>query len=206
MRQAISGFLLLLFLPLAAWAETLYIIDKIYIGMRADLTEGSKVVKTVETGAALEVLERFEKFVRVRDPEGMEGWIDSRYLVPEPPARLGLDKLRSELLTVQAQLGETQAQLKKAEAAAVDAKGKIKELEQLNATHQAEGEAVAAASAPEQSGGAPTDGPTADIDGAPSFTLLLVISFAMLVIGFVAGNFWLKESIKKRSGGMYLRV
>jgi hypothetical protein len=36
--------------------------------------------------------------------------------------------------------------------------------------------------------------------------LWLGISFAMLVIGFAAGVRWLRESIRKRSGGMYLRV
>jgi len=34
----------------------------------------------------------------------------------------------------------------------------------------------------------------------------LIVSFAMLIIGFVAGVIWVRESIRKRMGGMYLRV
>jgi hypothetical protein len=34
----------------------------------------------------------------------------------------------------------------------------------------------------------------------------LLVSFAMLGIGFFAGVRWLRERIRRRSGGMYLRV
>jgi len=205
MKQVTRWFLFFLLLPVTGWAETLYVIDKVYVGMRTDLTEGSAVVKTVESGTALEVLERFERFARVREPQGAEGWIDTRYLVPDPPARLRLDKLQSELQTTRAQLTEARTQLKKAEAAATEARAKAKELEQLNATHQAEAKTADDTSSKPVTP-PPADVPTPLADGGPSFTLWLAVSFAMLVIGFVVGILWLRESIRKRSGGMYLRV
>ena len=53
---------------------------------------------------------------------------------------------------------------------------------------------------------APPVGKTSKDAGFSFSYLWLGISFAMLGIGFVAGVKWLRESIRKRSGGMYLRI
>ncbi len=67
------------------------------------------MVKTRETGTALEVIERFDKLARVRDPQGTEGWIETRYLTPDPPARLQLYKLQGDLAKSRTQAAEAQA-------------------------------------------------------------------------------------------------
>ena len=36
--------------------------------------------------------------------------------------------------------------------------------------------------------------------------LWLAIAFAMLIAGFIAGIVWHRESIRRRMGGMYLRI
>ena len=185
----------------AAQAETVYVADRIRIGLRADMDETSAVVKTVETGAALEVLERLEKLVRVRDPQGTEGWIEARNLSPEPPARLQLAKLQEELAKSRAQTTEAQAQLKKAQSALAEQAEKIKEMEKNAADKPAAAPVPpAAVKAPP-----PVTPPAANTGFGFSY-LWLGISFAMLGIGFAAGVRWLRESIRKRSGGMYLRV
>ncbi len=99
----------------AAQAETVYVAERMRIGLRAEVVETSAVVKTVETGTPLEVIERFDKLVRVRDPQGTEGWIEARYLTPDPPARLQLTKLQEDLAKSRTQAAEAQAQLKKAQ-------------------------------------------------------------------------------------------
>ena len=114
----------------SARAETLYVAERMRIGLRAEATETAAVVKTVETGTPLEMIERAENFVHVRDPQGTVGWAEARYLTPDPPARLQLGKLEEDLAKSRKATAEAQAQLKKAQAAAAEQAATIKKLEQ----------------------------------------------------------------------------
>ncbi len=195
------AMLLMLGMFTAAQAETVYVAERIRIGLRAEVVETSAVVKTVETGTPLEVIERFDKLARVRDPQGTEGWIEARFLTPDPPARLQLDKLQGDLAKSRTQAAEAQAQLKKAQSTLAEQAEKIKELEKNAADRPAPAPVTPVAiKAP------PPVTPAAANTGSGFSYLWLGISFAMLGIGFAAGVRWLRESIRKRSGGMYLRV
>lgn len=187
----------------AAQAETVYVAERIRIGLRAEVLETSAVVKTVETGVPLEVIERFDKLVRVRDPQGTDGWIEARYLSPDPPARLQFSRLQEDLAKSRLQATEAQAQLKKAQAAIGEQANRIKELEKNLSEKSAPTPVPAAAAAAAKK--PPINQITTDT-GFPFSYLWLGISFAMLGVGFAAGVRWLRESIRKRSGGMYLRV
>jgi SH3 domain protein len=232
--------LTMLGLTAAAQAETVYVAERIRLVMRAEVDETSPAVKTIETGVPLEVLERVDRFAQVRDPLGTVGWIEARYLAPDPPARVRVAKLEEELAKSRAQTTEAQAQLKKAQAVLTEQTAKIKDLEQaaeikpaatstevlaqFNKAQSALAEQTARVKELEReisekaalisaknlassatSAWTPSGNPTADAGFSFSF-LWLGISFAMLGIGFVAGIKWLRESIRKRSGGMYLRV
>lgn len=155
--------------PFVATAETLYVIDRLQVGLRA--ARDGNVVKPLETGAVLEVLERDERFARVRDKQGAEGWLELRYLSAEPPVRLQLAKLQDELNKARTQLAESQAQIKNS--------GASKPSVSASTTSETEYE----------------------LD-----YLWLAIGFAMLIAGFVAGIVWHRESIRRRMGGMYLRI
>lgn len=182
-----------------AGAETLYVAERLRLGLHAEPTDESAVVKTVETGVPLEVVERRENYVQVREPQGAVGWIEGRLLTPDPPARPQLARLQEELSRSRAQTAEAQAQLKKAQAALAEQGLKAKDPAKTADDPAASNTAPVAAKAPPVKPGA-TD------NGARFSYLWLGISFAMLGIGFAAGVRWLRESIRKRSGGMYLRV
>ena len=184
----------------SAQAETLYVAERLRIGLRAEVAETSPVVKTVETGTPLEVIDRLETFVHVRDPQGTAGWIEARYLSPEAPARLQLVKLQEDMTKSRKETAEAQAQLKKAQAAAAEQVEKIKELEKAVVEKPATPLPATPAPVP------PPVGKTSKDAGFIFSYLWLGISFAMLGIGFAAGVKWLRESIRKRSGGMYLRI
>ncbi|MEK7207880.1 MAG: TIGR04211 family SH3 domain-containing protein [Pseudomonadota bacterium] len=197
----------LAFLPGAAFAETVYVIDKLYVGMRAEAIETSPVIKSVESGTTLEVLQRIEKYVYVRDKQGTNGWVEARYLTADAPARLQMGKLQEDLTKARAQAAEVQMQLKKTEVALAEQTAKRKELEKTVANVPATPFAVAPAP-PAPAKGAPTPAvaPPSTATGFSFSFVWLGISFAMLGAGFAAGVAWLRESIRKRSGGMYLRV
>jgi uncharacterized protein YgiM (DUF1202 family) len=323
-----KGWMVLLalvgFVPGVGHAESAYIIDRLYAIMRTEAIETSPVAKTIESGAVVEVLQRTERFARVRDKQGAEGWVETRYLTVEPPMRVQLAKLQDELTKTHAQVTETQAQLKKAEKAlaaqtasmkdipkaapgapsvsdvplraqiaklqddlnknraqAADAQAQLKKTEaalaeqttkrkelektvastpatpvaplraqiaklendlnksqtqttevqtQLKKTETALAEQTAkrkelektvanfpaplatvvlAPSAPAplaKGAAAPAVAPPSTANGFTFSFVWLGISFAMLGAGFAGGIAWLRESIRKRSGGMYLRV
>jgi hypothetical protein len=189
----------------AAQAETLYVAERMRIGLRAEATETGAVVKTVETGTPLELIERAENFVHVRDPQGTVGWAEARYLTPEAPARLQFNKLQEDLAKSRSLTAEAQAQLKKAQVAAAEQAGKIKELEKAVEDKLAMPPPATPVPVPPPVA-APPVGKTSKDAGFIFSYLWLGISFAMLGIGFAAGVRWLRESIRKRSGGMYLRI
>lgn len=232
--------LALLGMTAAAQAETVYVAERIRLNMRAEIEETSPIVKTIETGVPLEVLVRADRFAQVRDPQGMVGWIEARYLTDESPTRIRVVKLEEELAKSRAQttelqaqlkksqaalaeqsakpkdfdkatdsgmtatINDLQAQLKKSQAALTDQTARVKELEKAileqAAVISASTSATSASSARIPSG-------NSSKDTGFSFSFLWIgISFAMLGIGFAAGIKWLRESIRKRSGGMYLRV
>lgn len=250
--------------PGAGHAESAYIVDRLYAIMRTEAIETSPVAKTIESGTVVEVLQRTERFARVRDKQGAEGWVETRYLTAEPPMRVQLAKLQDELTKARAQVAETQAQFKKTEKALAAQTASMKEMPksalgtppssvsdaplraqivklqddlnksraqaadvqtQLKKTEVALTEQTAkrkelektvanvpvapapsAPTVPAKGAPAPAVAPPSTATGFTFSFVWLGISFAMLGAGFAAGVAWLRESIRKRSGGMYLRV
>ena len=87
-----------------AQTETAYVIDQLLVGVHAEKTLDSAIIKVLPTGSMLEVLEREGELARVRDQQGNEGWIDSAYLMTNPPARQMLERLERANTELQSQL------------------------------------------------------------------------------------------------------
>lgn len=193
--------------PLASFAETLYVSDRLVIGLRSDITETATVVKSVESGTALEVLERHGTRARVRGSDGVEGWVEERYLSPQPPSRARVAELEGEIKRLRTAAARAQGQddagsakLTKLEAELAQAHAKLSQAEaDLN---QARLALAAAQRAPA------IQPPPAKPEAKPDrpIILWLAIGFAMLGVGFIAGMVWVRESIRRRTGGMYLRI
>lgn len=199
--------------PWAAWAQTVYLTDRLEVPLRADFTEEAAPVKTLESGASLEVLERYGSQVRVRDKEGTEGWLDGNVVTTQPPAREQLRSLKTDLDRTRRQVVQLQTELDRAQAAPAEAPADQKKLETELADTRAELARTQAALAQAQARPAPDPEPVpppaetaSSGDESGSAVLWVLVSFAMLLVGFVAGIIWVRESIRRRMGGMYLRV
>lgn len=222
----------------SAFAETMYVTDQVTVGLRADVTPAATVLATVSTGAALEILERNSSFVRVRDANGIEGWVEATALAPQPPAAQQLKSVRAELDRTRAQLANAQGELGKARAAPAADGDKVQaelastrvQLGKLQSDIKKKDDEIAAATAARDTAvketaalraavaheaaarGSAAPAPelpprVADSKPKSGFSFLwLGIAFAMLVLGFIGGVVWVKESIRRRMGGMYLRV
>lgn len=198
--------LLLLCLPGLAAAETAYVMDK--AGLRALPNKETLPLKTISSGAAVEVLERVPNFVRVRDADGAEGWIEMSLLAAtESPATGQGENQKALIANLNGHLAKARASLAQEIAKNADLTRKLAEK-----TAQIEKDTL------ENTQSAATAQPTAtSIDTAPplasqekkddSWSLgWLAFSFAMLILGFFAGVIWLREVNRKKLGGMYLRI
>jgi SH3 domain protein len=74
----------------ASRAESVWVKDEVRLNIRTGAGADYRIIGAVETGDAVEVLERGEGWTRVRAENGSEGWIPEGFLQPEPPARVAL--------------------------------------------------------------------------------------------------------------------
>ena len=92
---------LLLLLAVAApvWAEiTHWVRDRIVISVRSAPGTDSQVIRTISSGAGMQLLERSSDgaYARVKLSNGVEGWVATRYLVDKPIAAMRLAEMEKE--------------------------------------------------------------------------------------------------------------
>ena len=68
---------------ISTFAETLYITDQLKVGLHADQSVNSPIIKIIPTGTPLEIIKVENNVSFVKEPEGVNGWIDNNYLVKQ---------------------------------------------------------------------------------------------------------------------------
>ncbi len=106
-RPWLACALLLVAAPLAA--ETAYVIDKLLVGVHADKARDSAILKVLPTGTRLEVLKREGEIALVKDPAGVEGWVDASYLMADEPAAARVEALQQQAKALEAALARAEA-------------------------------------------------------------------------------------------------
>lgn len=206
MRIAMVFLLWMALLPSVVQAETAFITDKLFVSIREGQGNEFPAVKSIATGTELEVLQRLGGFALVREPGGAEGWIAERYLVDIAPGKTQLDVTRNELQLANSELSKLKKQLgdssKKTQQANDRASALEKKLKEMGTSSENSAE-------PPEEVAETTDETGRHEPASTSFYfnwLWLLIAFAMLVTGFIAGVVWLRELNRKKMGGMYLRI
>lgn len=119
MKRFASGVFAVLWLT-TAHAEQMYVSDKLVVGVFADENSEASKLATLETGDAVEILERQDKYFRVRLDDGREGWVRATYLTKQAPAIVRLKELQTAGAVAaqpNPQLAEELAKLKEQNAA-----------------------------------------------------------------------------------------
>jgi SH3 domain protein len=100
-----------LFIHTVAAAETMYVSDKLLITFRQGRSTEHKILKTLKTGAALEILEREEgdNYVKVRLQSGAEGYVLSQYLTNDTPKPILISRLEKQVEKIREQLAQAKA-------------------------------------------------------------------------------------------------
>jgi len=96
--------LLLLICGTASAADTVYVIDKLLVGIHESKDTDSAIVKVVPTGTRLEVIKREGDVANVSEPGGASGWVDAAYLSTDPPAQLRIAELEKAKAALEDQL------------------------------------------------------------------------------------------------------
>jgi SH3 domain protein len=92
------------FAPPAA-AETRYVVDELVITLRLGKSSKHKILKNLKTGTPLEVLEDDDKtYIKVRTPDGLEGFVLRQYISSEIPKKQVIEKLERRRSSQQAKI------------------------------------------------------------------------------------------------------
>lgn len=115
--------------PATAQPIQRFVSDKLVLNVYAEPDQGSARVATIQTGDAVEEIERAGNLVRVRLKDGREGWVGANYLVNDPPAIVRLRQLQRQVPSAAPRPDKASmqqiAQLKKENAAL---RGQVSEL------------------------------------------------------------------------------
>jgi hypothetical protein len=181
----------------AAQAEPMYVSDKLVVNVYAEADQESSKVTTLDSGDAVEVIEKLDAYSHVRLADDREGWIKSSYLTSLAPAIVRLRELEKE-------------QPASAPAPSAQLVDELKQLKEQNSTLQAE---LAAAKLPAPTVAIAAPPPQGRVDSAqgtdaPTSSWRHPLgwggSFALLggVIGFALGYQALARRIRRKYGSV----
>ncbi len=98
-------------------ADEVYVRDTLYVPLRGGQSNEHRILhRGLKSGTTLERLETNEEtgFTRVRTDNGLEGWLQTQYLVDEPIASTQLEGVKSEMVSLDAEHQQTLLSLREA--------------------------------------------------------------------------------------------
>ena len=100
----------ILLLPFSSLAETVYIIDKIEVGLHTNAKLNSPIQKLVVTGTPLEIQQRGVDMSKVKTLDGTVGWVNTAYLVDQAPG--GANSNQQKIQELQSALSRSETEIK----------------------------------------------------------------------------------------------
>ena len=74
-------------------AETLYVTDRILLGIHQLPDEKSPILKSIASGIVVTVVSKKDEFINIRTADGTQGWVAANFLVKTKPAAKQYDNL-----------------------------------------------------------------------------------------------------------------
>jgi SH3 domain protein len=186
--------LVAIFMSASVFAETAYVTDNLRLGLHQATDTSDRSFRTLESGQALEIIDRNVNYAHVRLPDGVEGYLKAAYLVYDKPARLIVAETQAKV----DQLEQKLADLK--EAFAVPG-ATIASLEKQLAENQANLDTMTASVTELNDENAKYK------KRHDQFKYSLPLSFVgsamavCLFVGFLGGLWWTDRRSRKRHGG-----
>ena len=118
-----------------ASADTRYISDRIHVPLRSGESIRHRIVhRGLPSGTRLELISENEEtgYSKVKTKSGLEGYIQTQYLVSEPVARIQLIGARKELAALKSRNNALEDKLKAAQASDENTELKVQQLQEEN--------------------------------------------------------------------------
>ena len=181
-------------MPTLAQAETVWVNDILYLGVRPQ-RESGKPIAVVKSGTVLEVLEREKRYLKIRTPDGVEGWVSTTYISETLPARQQLAEMEERNAKLNDEIERINTETAKINEANTTLSANLlamtEERDQLQQTiEQLNGEIEALRPQPASQ--------------EPDYTLHYLTGgvAALVIVAFGAGAGWYRAKVTKRFGGM----
>ncbi len=81
----------------SVFAETRYVSDKLIVSVRDGPNQDDNVLGYIKTGTAVDVLEEKERYLMIKTEDGLEGWVQTQYIISEKPSSRIIEDLRNEI-------------------------------------------------------------------------------------------------------------
>ena len=94
-RLVFLGIVLMCF-STNGFAESMYVTDQLKLTLRSGPSTEHKILAVVESGQKVEILEPGEDWSMVRNANGKEGYVLTRYLMPNPTHNVRLEQLQTK--------------------------------------------------------------------------------------------------------------
>ncbi len=101
-RLTVIGIFLLCFAA-NGWTESMYVTDLLKLTLRSGPSTEHKILDVVESGQQVEIIEPGDDWSLVRVDDGKEGYVLTRYLVPEATHNVLLAQLQTKHKTLMQQ-------------------------------------------------------------------------------------------------------
>jgi len=101
-RKTMSVFLLIFVIILtitikSVFADTRYVSDELIISVRDGQNQDDNVLGYIRTGTAVDVFEEKGRYLRIKTEDGLEGWVQTQYIISEKPNGRIVEDLRNEI-------------------------------------------------------------------------------------------------------------
>ncbi len=96
LKQIVFLGIVLICFSANGFAETMYVTDVIKLTLRSGASTEHKILAVVESGEQVEILAPGEDWSLVRMANGKEGYVLTRYLMPEPTHNVRLEQLQTK--------------------------------------------------------------------------------------------------------------
>ena len=120
-------------------ADTRYVSDRLIISVRAGQNNTSDILGYIKSDTPVDVLEEEGRYLKIKTENGLEGWVNTRYIISEPPKTLIIKDLRNERNRLRGEIETFKNKTidsNQSSSTKLNYEQKIKELERTLKTHQ----------------------------------------------------------------------
>ena len=94
LKRMVSVGICVMCLSAAGFAESMYVTDVLKLTLRSGPSTEYKILAVIESGQQVDMLEPGEEWSQVKLANGKEGYVLSRYLLPNPTHNVRLEQLQ----------------------------------------------------------------------------------------------------------------